>query len=608
MRYTTYLFDFDYTLADSSRGIVVCFRNVLQRHGFTEITDIAIKRTIGKTLEESFSILTGITDAEQLEAFRKEYDKEEDQYMSINTRLFADTLPTLHKLKKQGVRIGIISTKYRSRILEFLKIHLPKDWFDIIIGGEDVSRHKPSPEGLLLAIRKLNATPEETLYIGDSTVDAETAAAAGISFIGVTSGMTRHGELARYPHVKIISRLRELTDPSSESSFDNRINHFVKKTKVFLRLLHIRRVRGRITPHASEERCTCLNCGNDFTGRYCNRCGQSRHTPRFVRHSAISNVLSGMTNIDHGFGYTLIELLIRPGYMINDFIAGKRVRYFRPFQTLFVLAAVYIMLVQLIDPGALKEEDDERPILPPREALHDAYRSVEDQWYDTRDSISKKELASIARTLKKDIKRIDSITSKQSALPVKDVGTAEAKTSKATGEDGEEEDDGILEEIIVNHLNLVDKMKQIPFIQSIGSLLSNWAHGNKAVSILCLVPLFALSTQWAFRKRTYNRDYNFVELLFAQTYAACQILLISILYFPFNGKADLDSVYDIPWWLVFILSAWVYKELFRGSWIKTVKRTILMYFYCLLLIILLAVIVLIFVIGCASLYKWMFTC
>lgn len=33
MNYTTYLFDFDYTLADSSRGIVTCFRNVLHRHG-----------------------------------------------------------------------------------------------------------------------------------------------------------------------------------------------------------------------------------------------------------------------------------------------------------------------------------------------------------------------------------------------------------------------------------------------------------------------------------------------------------------------------------------------------------------------------------------------
>ena len=42
MKYTTYLFDFDYTLADSSRGIVICFRNVLERHGHTGISDEAI--------------------------------------------------------------------------------------------------------------------------------------------------------------------------------------------------------------------------------------------------------------------------------------------------------------------------------------------------------------------------------------------------------------------------------------------------------------------------------------------------------------------------------------------------------------------------------------
>lgn len=71
MNYTTYLFDFDYTLADSSRGIVTCFQNVLKRHGYTAVTDEEIKRTIGKTLEDSFSILTGITDAQQLADFKK---------------------------------------------------------------------------------------------------------------------------------------------------------------------------------------------------------------------------------------------------------------------------------------------------------------------------------------------------------------------------------------------------------------------------------------------------------------------------------------------------------------------------------------------------------
>ena len=43
MEYGTYLFDFDYTLADSSRGIVICFRNVLTRHGHTDVTDESIK-------------------------------------------------------------------------------------------------------------------------------------------------------------------------------------------------------------------------------------------------------------------------------------------------------------------------------------------------------------------------------------------------------------------------------------------------------------------------------------------------------------------------------------------------------------------------------------
>ena len=212
MSYTTYLFDFDYTLADSSCGIILCFRNVLQRHNYTNVTDDAIKRTIGKTLEESFSILTGIMDTEQLAALRKEYSKESDQYMNINTHLFDDTLPTLLKLKEEGNRLGIISTKYRFRIQDFMRKQLPEEWFNIIVGGEDVSHPKPNPEGLLFAMKKLNVTPEKTMYIGDSTVDAETAQVAGVSFTGITSGVTRSEELAQYPHVKIISNLRELTD------------------------------------------------------------------------------------------------------------------------------------------------------------------------------------------------------------------------------------------------------------------------------------------------------------------------------------------------------------------------------------------------------------
>ena len=99
MNYTTYLFDFDYTLADSSRGIVTCFRNVLNRHGYTQPTDDDIKRTIGKTLEDSFSILSGVTDPLQLAEFKKEYVKEADTHMTVNTVLFLETKSVLIALK-----------------------------------------------------------------------------------------------------------------------------------------------------------------------------------------------------------------------------------------------------------------------------------------------------------------------------------------------------------------------------------------------------------------------------------------------------------------------------------------------------------------------------
>ena len=227
MNYTTYLFDFDYTLADSSRGIVTCFRNVLNRHGYAEVTEESIKHTIGKTLEESFSILTGVTDAETLAVYKQEYTREADIHMTANTRFFPETKQVLTALKETGAKVGIISTKYRYRINELVCQHFPEGFFDIIVGGEDVKVAKPSPEGLLLAIRELQADKIRTLYIGDSIVDAQTAEAANVDFAGVTHGVTTAEELSAYPHRLIMASLEELlkTDtppaPSGQKKFIN---------------------------------------------------------------------------------------------------------------------------------------------------------------------------------------------------------------------------------------------------------------------------------------------------------------------------------------------------------------------------------------------------
>lgn len=167
---------------------------------------------IGKTLEDSFSILTGVTDVETLARYRKEYVKEADTHMTVNTVLFPETKEVLMALKAEGAQVGIISTKYRYRIMELMAKELPADFLDIIVGGEDVRTPKPSPEGLLFALEHLKAYAADTLYIGDSTVDAETAQAAGVDFAGVLHGMTTEEELAAYPHVKIAKDLTCLVE------------------------------------------------------------------------------------------------------------------------------------------------------------------------------------------------------------------------------------------------------------------------------------------------------------------------------------------------------------------------------------------------------------
>ncbi|MCD7971005.1 MAG: HAD-IA family hydrolase [Alistipes sp.] len=198
--YKIYLFDFDYTLADSSAGIVKCFQLVLNDNGFTHITDGAIKHTIGKTLEDSFSALTGVTDSGELRRLKDQYIGQANLYMTPNTRLFPETGIVLSELKNRGARLGIISTKHRYTITELLERDFPPGVFDIVIGCEDVREAKPSPEGLKKALAYLNGNREDTLYIGDSIIDARLAEVAGVDFYGVLHGTTIREELEVFPH------------------------------------------------------------------------------------------------------------------------------------------------------------------------------------------------------------------------------------------------------------------------------------------------------------------------------------------------------------------------------------------------------------------------
>ena len=96
-----------------------------------------------------------------------------------------------------------------------------------------------------------------------------------------------------------------------------------------------------------QNRHTCLNCGMEYEGNYCSRCGQSHTVGRLSLRRVATELLPDIYNLDNKFMRTCVDLFRRPGTMIMDFVDGKRVRYYKPLPLLFVMASVFIIVSQL---------------------------------------------------------------------------------------------------------------------------------------------------------------------------------------------------------------------------------------------------------------------
>ena len=152
------LFDFDYTLADSSRAVVRCANHALTGMGLEPASPDAICRTIGLSLPDTLAALTGEEHRSRVIEFRRLWRELSDQIMVSDTKLLPGMIEALVPLREKGLRLGIVSTKYRSRIAAVLDREGAGHLFDTIVGGEDVSEHKPHPEGLLRALEQLGLT------------------------------------------------------------------------------------------------------------------------------------------------------------------------------------------------------------------------------------------------------------------------------------------------------------------------------------------------------------------------------------------------------------------------------------------------------------------
>ncbi|MBW8523724.1 DUF3667 domain-containing protein [Chryseobacterium chendengshani] len=107
----------------------------------------------------------------------------------------------------------------------------------------------------------------------------------------------------------------------------------------------------------------CKNCGNLFEGKYCNQCGQSAKTKRINYEFLWEDIQHGLLHYDKGISYSLKKLFEKPGYIIEDYIEGKRINHFRPISMVIIMATIYALIYHLLDLNHRTALDDSSGLL-----------------------------------------------------------------------------------------------------------------------------------------------------------------------------------------------------------------------------------------------------
>ncbi len=204
------LFDFDFTLADSSEGVVVCMNDALGRLGLPPAPADAIRRTIGLDLPTALGILAGAEWRSREDEFFGHFVRKADEVMVDSTAFLPGAARVLRALHGGGHRVGVVTTKYRHRVEDVLARDGLRGVVDVVVGVDDVPRPKPAPDGLLRAAELLGIPVGDCVFVGDSEVDAMAARGAGMGFVAVLSGTTGRDVFARYPVRAVLGGVGEV--------------------------------------------------------------------------------------------------------------------------------------------------------------------------------------------------------------------------------------------------------------------------------------------------------------------------------------------------------------------------------------------------------------
>jgi phosphoglycolate phosphatase len=210
--YKTYIFDLDGTLLDTLNDLHASCNYALRTHGMPERSLEEVRQFVGNGVKKLMerAIPDGLENPlfeETLQTFRQHY-----LLHNLDTTLpYPGIMDMLQQLKAQGKRIAVVSNKFYAATQDLCK-HFFGDTIQVAIGEREDIKKKPAPDTVLEALRQLQVTRQDAVYVGDSEVDVETARNSGIPCISVLWGFRSKSFLLSHGATTFIETPNELTN------------------------------------------------------------------------------------------------------------------------------------------------------------------------------------------------------------------------------------------------------------------------------------------------------------------------------------------------------------------------------------------------------------
>ena len=173
------IFDCDGVLFDSRQANTNFYNRLLLDFGLPLMTEEEISYVHMHTACESVQYIfrdSAFEEEAQKQRFRMDYSP------FIKDMVIEPGLKELLRILKPRFALAI-ATNRSNTIGEVLEYNGLTEYFEVVVSSLDVLKPKPNPESLFKILDFFNISPEESIYIGDSVVDYETADAAGVPFI-----------------------------------------------------------------------------------------------------------------------------------------------------------------------------------------------------------------------------------------------------------------------------------------------------------------------------------------------------------------------------------------------------------------------------------------